>query len=158
MVNWRESSSISTLTHVHTARMKKPLDQVLFEVMFQVQQSTLLSMRIPSPEDLNLGESMGRGLLLGQPRALDDCRVWQSRPYMEPLRLRFNYRSALYLLCDLREVSLLSFSCLICEMGDNSAYLVGLVLGPTWVIVQVKCWPRVDLRMCSVLTAVSSQK
>lgn len=45
--------------------MKKPLNQVLCEVMSQVQQSILLSRRILSPEDITQGLAMGGGLLLG---------------------------------------------------------------------------------------------
>lgn len=40
------------------ARVKKPWDQVLFGVMLQVQQSTLLSMRIHSPEDMSMSQGL----------------------------------------------------------------------------------------------------
>lgn len=101
------------LTYVHVARVKTQQDQTLFEAMFQVQQFTLLSLRIQSPEDVPLGVSVGRGLLRGQSQTLDYYRAWQSRPHLAPLGLRLNHRLLLYLLRDFQEVSLRSLSCLI---------------------------------------------
>lgn len=105
--------SVSVLPYMHTARVKTQQDQTLFEVMFQVQQFTLLSLRIRSREDVPLGVSVGRGPLQGQPQTLDYHKVWQSRPHRVPLGLRLNHRLLLYLLRDFREVSLRSISCLI---------------------------------------------
>lgn len=105
--------SVSVLTYVHTARVKMQQDQTLFHVMFQVQQLTLLSLRIQSPDDVPLGVSVGRGLLQGQSQTLDYYRVWQLRPHLAPLGLRLNHGLLFYLLCDFREISLCSLSCLI---------------------------------------------
>lgn len=114
---------------MHTSRAGKPWGQVLFETMFQIQQSTFFIIRIQSPKGQYPGDQARPPPWTSlDPTSLQGVGVKSLHLVLSELCL--SHSSALYFLCDLQEVTPLSLTSLICGMNDNSTYyLLGVLLG-----------------------------